>query len=304
MSDMVKIFEVGLRDGLQYEQQTFPVNIKIQMAKKLISAGVKNLELGAFVSPKKVPQMTGTDALVEKMIIDNYRQNWGVNFSALVPNDQGMMYAIGTGIREVAVFTAASKIFAQKNINCTPAESLTRFASVVKLARQYQIRVRGYISTCFGCPFEGNVAEKKVLQLAEKLIDLGVYEISIGDTIGVATPKQVKSLLANLYRFIPPNKLALHFHDTRGTAIANVLEGLDRGIRAFDTSIGGLGGCPFAKGAQGNVATEDVVYMLDGMGFKTGIDVKKLIKINKWLQSLLGHNLPAKLSRAGVPWWL
>jgi hydroxymethylglutaryl-CoA lyase len=302
----VKIFEVGLRDGLQHEAKTLTVATRKKLALDLIKAGVKNIELGAFVNPTRVPQMVGTDKVVSRLIQMKYNGKipMSTNFSALVPNEYGMMNAVGSGINEVAVFTAASKTFALKNINCTPKESLARFAPVMKLARKFKIRVRGYISTCFGCPFEGKISEKQVVDMAERLFDLGVYEVSIGDTIGVATPQQVRSLLLKLNDIAPTKMLALHFHDTRGTAIANVLEGLDVGIRTFDSSIGGLGGCPFAKGAQGNVATEDVIYMLHGMGFKTGIDLEALIKINKKLQKVLGHSLPAKLSKAGVPWWL
>lgn len=305
MSKKVKIFEVGLRDGLQYEKKILSVDVRKKLALDLISAGVRNMELGAFVNPERVPQMIGTDKVVAGLIKKKYNGKlpMATNFSALVPNEHGMMNAIGSGINEVAIFTAASKTFALKNINCTPKESLKRFAPVMKLAKKFKIRVRGYISTCFGCPFEGKVSEKQIIDMAERLFDLGVYEISVGDTIGVATPLQVKSILFKLFRIAPTKKLALHFHDTRGTAIANVLEGLEVGIRTFDSSIGGLGGCPFAKGAQGNVATEDVIYMLDGMGFETGIDLKALIKINYKLQKILGHGLPAKLSKAGVPWW-
>lgn len=306
MPNQVKIFEVGLRDGLQHENKILSLTQKRQIAFKLIDAGVKNLELGAFVSPKKVPQMIGTDKLVKSLVKSkkNKKISSAVNFSTLVPNERGMLDAIESGITEVAVFTAASTGFSLNNINCTPQESLKRFEPVMKLAKKSHIKVRGYISTCFGCPIDGKVPESKVIKIAEKLLQMGIYEISIGDTIGVATPKQVKSLLFNLYRIMSPNKIALHFHDTRGTAIANVLEGLELGIRSFDTSVGGLGGCPFAKGAQGNVATEDVIYMLDGMGFKTGIDIKKIIKLNAFLQKTLGHSLPAKLARAGLPWWL
>ncbi len=306
MPQNVKIFEVGLRDGLQHEKKTLSVDFRRKIAIDLVKAGVENIELGAFVNPLRVPQMVGTDKLVSSMIRMKYKGKipMTTHFSALVPNEYGMMKAVGSGINEVAVFTAASKTFALKNINCTPNESLKRFAPVMNLAKKFRIRVRGYISTCFGCPFEGKIAEKKVIDLAEKLFALGVYEVSIGDTIGVATPQQVKSLLRSLYRVAPKQKIALHFHDTRGTAIANVLAGLELGIRTFDSSVGGLGGCPFAKGAQGNVATEDLIYMLDGMGFATGIDLKDLIKINKKLQKVLGRTLPAKLSKAGVPWWI
>ncbi len=305
MSKEVKIVEVSLRDGLQHEKRILSVDTRIKMTKKLVDAGVKNMELGAFVNPKWVPQMKGTTQLVEKVIKAQNRKSITskVQFSALVPNDRGMTDAIQSGIHEVAVFTAVSKTFALKNINCTPEQSLKRFESVLKIARKNKIRVRGYISTCFGCPYEGKVNEKSVVNLAEKLFDMGVYEVSIGDTIGVATPLQVKSLLLNLFRVASPKKYALHFHDTRGTAIANILEGLEYGIRNFDSSLGGLGGCPFAKGAQGNVATEDILYMIHGMGFDTGIDLQKIIAINHWLRIILGHSLPAKLSRAGIPWW-
>lgn len=302
MSKEVRIVEVSLRDGLQYEKKILSVETRAKMASKLIEAGVRHMELGAFVNPKRVPQMKGTPQLVAK-VIRAQKKTTRVNFSALVPNDRGMMDAIESGIQEVAVFTAASKTFALKNINCTPEESLKRFSSVIKMAKKNKVKVRGYISTCFGCPYEGKIGEEKVTELAEKLFELGAYEVSIGDTIGVATPLQVKSLLLNLFRVASPKKYALHFHDTRGTAVANVLEGLEYGIRNFDSSLGGLGGCPFAKGAQGNVATEDLLYMIHGMGFNTGIDLSKIIKINHWIKKILGHSLPAKLSRAGIPSW-
>ena len=306
MPKKVRVVEVSLRDGLQHEKKTLSVEIRSRMAKKLVQAGVKHMELGAFVNPKWVPQMEGTTQLVEQVIKAQNRKviSSDVRFSALVPNDHGMIDAIRSGIHEVAVFTAVSKTFALKNINCTPEESLRRFESVLKLAKKHKVKVRGYISTCFGCPYEGKISEKKVTLLAEKLFDLGVYEVSIGDTIGVATPLQVKSLLLNLFRVASPKKYALHFHDTRGTAVANILEGLEFGIRNFDSSLGGLGGCPFAKGAQGNVATEDILYMIHGMGFDTGIDLQKIIDTNHWLRKILGHSLPARLSRAGIPSWL
>ncbi|MDZ4660319.1 MAG: hydroxymethylglutaryl-CoA lyase [Pseudomonadota bacterium] len=306
MSREVRIVEVSLRDGLQHEKKILSVETRAKMVKKLVQAGVRHMELGAFVNPKWVPQMKGTAQLVAKIIKAQKKKTIlpSVCFSALVPNDRGIIDAIETGIHEVAVFTAVSKTFALKNINCTPEQSLQRFESVLKLAKKNGVRVRGYISTCFGCPYEGKVSEKKVAELAEKLFELGVYEVSIGDTIGVATPLQVKSLLLTLFRVASPKKYALHFHDTRGTAVANILEGIKYGIRNFDSSLGGLGGCPFAKGAQGNVATEDILYMLHGMGFKTGIDLQKIISINHWLRKILGHSLPAKLSRAGIPSWL
>jgi hydroxymethylglutaryl-CoA lyase len=221
-------------------------------------------------------------------------------FSVLVPNEQGMLEAIKHGVEEVAIFAACSESFSQKNLNCSIAESFKRFIPVMKLAKEHGIRVRGYLSTCFGCPFEGKVSEAKVVSLAKKMMELGVYELSIGDTIGVANVGQVDSLFRKLKKVVPVKKLAAHFHDTRGQALANILAAYNVGIRVFDASLGGLGGCPYAPGATGNVATEDVVYMFHGMGIKTGVNLEKLIAMNPWMSEKIQHALPSKVSKVGT----
>ncbi len=299
MKNAVKIVEVGLRDGLQNETTQLTVKQRFSLLEKLIQAGVKNFELGAFVSPDWVPQMSVTAELTK-----SYQQSSFFNskFSAgvLVPNEKGMRQAIDAKIKEVAIFAACSESFSKKNINCSIDDSFDRFEAVMKLAKKHQIKVRGYLSTCFGCPFEGEISEKKVVQLAERMQQLGVYEISIGDTIGVAHPGQIKSLFKRLNKNIPLKKLAGHFHDTRGLALANILASYEMGVRTFDTSLGGLGGCPYAPGASGNVATEDVVYMFEGMNVKTDLNLNKLIEAHQWLQPMMDHQLPSKVGRIGL----
>ena len=286
----IRIVEVGARDGLQNEGKSLTVETRVEFIKKLSSAGLKRIEVGAFVSPKWVPQMAHTEKVWEKI------KGRG-QYSALVPNEKGMLRAMDSGIREVVIFGSCSESFSKKNINCTIKESFQSFEQVVRLARKNRIRVRGYLSVSFGCPYEGSVSRGKVASLTEKMLALGVYEVSIGDTIGVATPKQVEDLLKLFSkRGISEKKLALHMHDTRGTALANVLMGLHYGIRTFDSSLGGLGGCPYAKGASGNLATEDLVYMLHGMGFKTEVDLKKLTQIKPWIEKKIGHALPSKVT--------
>lgn len=302
-SKKVTIVEVGARDGLQNEKKVLSADTRLRFARGLASAGIRKIELGAFVSPQWVPQMAGSGALIEKALA---LQAGGeipkaVEFSALVPNSRGMEEAIQVGVKSVAVFGSASESFSRKNINCSIDESFERFESVMEMARAKKIKVRGYLSMCFGCPFEGDIPESRVVRLARRMADLGVYEISIGDTIGVADPKQVEGLVGKLINAVGADKLAMHFHDTRGTALANVLASLQLGIRVFDSSLGGLGGCPYAPAATGNVATEDVVYMLHRMGFRTGIDLEKLIEINRWIGVEIGHDLPSRVARAGLP---
>lgn len=294
----VKIVEVGLRDGLQNESTKLSVEQRYDLYDKLVQAGNKNIEIGAFVSPKWVPQMAMTGELSALILSD--RKNKKINLPVLVPNVEGMLKAIDAGLTEVAIFAACSESFSQKNINCSIEESFKRFEPVMELAREHKIKVRGYLSTCFGCPFEGKVSEAKVVSIAKKMAKLGVYEISVGDTIGVATPDQVKSLFKKLKKVIPIAKLAGHFHDTRGTALANILAAYEVGVRVFDSSIGGLGGCPYAPGAAGNVATEDVVYMFDGMKVNTGLNLKKLIDTHQWLQPMMDHQLSSKVGRVGL----
>lgn len=308
----VKIVDVGPRDGLQNEKITLNLEARLEFAERLAQAGVRFIELGAFVSPQWVPQMAGAAELMQAAF-QRQRQPTSAlgraELSALVPNPRGMQEAMKADVKNVAIFASASEAFAKKNINCSIEESFQRFAQVMAMAReanqasagQERIKVRGYLSMCFGCPFEGKVSEGQVVRLVKRLARLGVDEISIGDTIGVAHPTQVRSLVAKLIDAVGADRLAMHFHDTRGTALANILASLELGIRIFDSSLGGLGGCPYAPAATGNVATEDVVYMLHGMGYNTGIDLAALLPINKWMTEKIGHELPSKVGRAGLP---
>ena len=289
----IRLVELGPRDGLQNEKITLSVEMRVQFIEKLIECGMRNIETGAFVSPRWVPQMAKSSEVLTNL---RAKQKMGeipqsIRLLNLVPNLKGLEEALKSGVQEIAVFTAASETFSKKNTNATIKESLIRIEEVINIAKKNKLKIRGYISTCWYCPFEGKIAESKVLKLAEKLHDLGVYEVSVGDTIGAATPNKVRSLNKKLIKSIGVKNLAMHFHDTRGTALANILASLDMGIRAFDSSLGGLGGCPYAPGAAGNVATEDVVYMLHGMGFKTGYDLEKLQEVNKWAGPLLGRKL-------------
>ncbi len=303
MSNRIKIVEVGPRDGLQNETVVLDITTRLELALRLAKAGVRHIELGAFVSSDWVPQMAGTSRLMARAMEFQKRGRISrqVRFSALVPNLRGLQDALESGVREIAIFAASSESFSQHNINCSIAESFARFRPVVELARKKHVKVRGYLSTCFGCPFEGKVTEAQVIKTAEQMLKLGVYELSIGDTIGVATPRQVRSLVTRLQRHVGAEKLAMHFHDTRGTALANILASLDLGVRTFDSSLGGLGGCPYAPGASGNVATEDVVYLLHGMGLKTGIHLPELIKLNHWMRVKIQHALPSRVGAAGLP---
>lgn len=294
----VQIVEVALRDGLQNESRPVSVTDRVSLAEKLIGAGVRRLELGAFVRQDRVPQMAGSQEVIQQVMASPPK---GVLFSALVPNLKGLEEALKTPLQEIAVFTGASESFTKANINCGIEESFARFEPVLRVSKKRKIKVRGYLSACFGCPYEGPVDEKKVVELARRLYKMGCYEISIGDTIGVATPKQVASLFSKLKRSIPVRRLAGHFHDTRGTALANVLTAFQSGVRIFDSSLGGLGGCPYAPGAAGNVATEDVVYMFDGMKVKTGLCLEKLIETNHWFSEIMGKKLPSKMAQAGLP---
>lgn len=294
----VKIVEVGLRDGLQNESTVLTTLQRFELLEKLIAAGTKTFEVGAFVSPKWVPQMAVSKELTE-LVLNKYPDQKKFQSSVLVPNEIGMKGALETGIKEIAVFASCSETFSQKNINCSIEESFQRFEPIMKAAKKNKIKVRGYLSVCFGCPFEGDVPEKKVVELAKRLYKMGCYEISIGDTIGVATVNQVNSLFKKLKKVVPIAKLAGHFHDTRGQALANILEAYKVGVRVFDSSIGGLGGCPYAKGATGNVATEDVVYMFNGMGVNTGLDIEKLCQVNRWLEPQMNHPLSSRVGKVG-----
>lgn len=297
----IEIIEVGLRDGLQNESMPVSTVKKLELARRLVQCGFRRMEAGAFVSPKWVPQMADSKTVVTTLLAEarTTPSMSKVRWSALVPNVQGYEAAKATGLKEVAIFGAVSNTFSQKNINATVGESLRRFEDVIALAKSDRIRVRGYVSTVFGCPYEGKIGPKQALRVIEKFLDLGVYEISLGDTIGVATPKQVKDLLSLMDKSTLEKQVAMHFHDTRGTALANIAASLDFGVSAFDASVGGLGGCPYAPGAAGNVATEDVVYMLEGMGLKTSINMDKLIDTSKWLETLLKREMVSRVYKSG-----
>jgi len=279
----VTIVEVGPRDGLQNEHGVVATADKIHFINLLSAAGFPVIEATSFVSPKAIPQLS--DAAEVMAGIERYP---GTRYTALVPNRKGMERALAAGLREVAVFTGASETFVQHNINTSIAGSIANFRPVIEMAREHGVRVRGYISTVFGCPYEGRVAPDAVLRVANELIALGVDELSIGDTIGVATPNQVVEITDLLKSAIPVERLAMHFHDTRGTALANVLAALDAGISIFDSSSGGLGGCPYAPGASGNLASEDLLYMLDGMGIETGVNLAAVVEASRFLASKRG----------------
>lgn len=291
----VRIVEVGPRDGLQNEKALIPTPQKIQFIDMLANAGLTVVEATSFVSPRAIPQLSdATD------VMKGITRLPTVQYPVLVPNIKGMERALTAGVRAVAVFTAASESFTHHNINATIAESLANFRPVVQLAQQEGVSVRGYISTVFGCPYEGYVAPEKVVSVTESLVEMGVSEISLGDTIGVATPNQVVDVLGLLLErgVIPIDHLAVHFHDTRGTALANVLMALHMGISIVDSSAGGLGGCPYAPGAAGNLATEDVLYMLHGMGISTGVDLEKVVEATRFIAPFLGHAPTSKYFQA------
>ena len=291
--DSVKIVEVGPRDGLQNEKVTIPTDAKVAYITALSDAGLRVIEAGALVSPKWVPQMADSAEVYR-----NIPKDPGVEYPVLVPNLKGLERAIEAGVRSIALFTAASETFNGRNINMTIDESFANYAPVAARARAEGMRVRGYVSTAFGCPFEGDVPAEKVLEVSARLLDLGCYEVSIGDTIGVGTPMQVQGVIGMLLQVIPAGKLAMHFHDTRGTALANSLAALEMGIVIFDASAGGLGGCPYAPGASGNMATEDLVYMLDKMAIETGVDLNRLVAASSIIAPYLDHPLPGRYLQA------
>ncbi len=293
----VRVVEVGPRDGLQNEKALIPTEQKIQFINMLSEAGLPVVEATSFVSPRAIPQLSDASAVMEGI-----RRLPGTQYPVLVPNLKGMERALAAGARAVVVFTAASESFTRHNINATIAESLANFRPVVALAQQEDIPVRGYISTVFGCPYEGAVPPHKVLEVAQALLETGISELSLGDTIGVATPNQVLEVLDLLIEQgqIPVEHLAVHFHDTRGTALANVLMALQVGVSIVDSSAGGLGGCPYAPGAAGNLATEDLLYMLHGMGIRTGVDLEKVVAATSFIAPLLGHPPTSKYYQAAM----
>jgi len=289
----VRLVEVGPRDGLQNEPAPIATAEKIRFVDALAAAGHRTIEVSAFVSPRWVPQMA--DAAD---VFAGITRRPGVRYTALVPNLAGLTRAVAAGVDEVAVFAAASEHFSAANINQSIAESLARYAEVVAEAGRHGLRVRGYVSCAFGCPFEGAVEPAAVRRVTAALLAMGVYEVAVSDTIGIAHPGQVRALLAALAVDLPPARLALHFHDTRGTALANVLAALDAGIATFDAAAGGLGGCPYAPGASGNLATEDLLYMLDGLGVATGVSLPAVMAASVALQPALGHPLRSRYVQA------
>jgi len=289
----VKIVEVGPRDGLQNEKQVVPTAVKIELIERLADAGLSVIEATSFVSPKWVPQM-GDNAAV----LTGIRRRPGVTYAALTPNLQGFDGAVTAQADEVAIFAAASEAFSQKNINCSIAESLKRFEPVVAAASALEIKVRGYVSCVVGCPYAGAVAPEKAAEVAAALYAMGCYEVSLGDTIGVGNPASISRMIDACARVVPIENLAGHYHDTYGMAIANIYASLQSGMAVFDASVAGLGGCPYAKGASGNVATEDVVYLLDGLGIESGIDLAKLAEVGDWIATSINRPNGARAGRA------
>ena len=289
----VRIVEMGPRDGLQNEKQSVPLATKLELIGRLADAGLREIEATSFVSPKWVPQMADHDALMRSLA-----RRPGVRYPVLTPNLQGFESAVAAGADYVAVFAAASEAFSKKNINCSIAESIDRFLPVMAAARERGVAVRGYVSCVVACPYAGPVSPAKVAEVAQRLMDIGCEEVSLGDTIGVGTPATVQRMLEACARTVPVDKLAGHYHDTYGMAVANVLASYQFGLRCFDASVGGLGGCPYAKGATGNVATEDVVYLLHGIGADTGIDLDRLVDCAAWVSDQLGRPPASRVSRA------
>ena len=289
----VRLIEVGPRDGLQNEAQPISVADKVQLVDALTDAGLGYIEVGSFVSPKWVPQMAGSAEVFAQI-----RRKPGVVYGALAPNMRGFEDAVAAGVKEVAVFAAASEAFSQRNINCSISESLARFVPIIEAARQHGISVRGYVSCVLGCPYEGQVSPQQVAQVAQELYAMGCYEVSLGDTIGTGTPTATRSLFEAVTACVPREKLAGHFHDTYGQALVNIYASLQEGIAVFDSSIAGLGGCPYAKGASGNVATEDVLYMLNGMSIETGVDMDKLLLAGEHICQVLGRVTGSRVAKA------
>ena len=289
----VRIVEMGPRDGLQNEKQVVPLATKLELIERLAAAGLREIEATSFVSPKWVPQMGDHAELMRTL-----KRRAGVSYPVLTPNLQGFEAALAAGADHVAVFAAASEAFSRKNINCSIAESIDRFLPVMAAARDAGVKVRGYVSCVIACPYEGAVAPAQVAEVSERLADIGCHEVSLGDTIGVGTPASVQRMLQAVAARVPLQRLAGHYHDTYGMAVANVHASYVFGLRTFDASVGGLGGCPYAKGATGNVATEDVVYLLHGLGADTGIDLDALVDVAAWISSRLGREPASRVARA------
>jgi len=297
--EQVRIVEVGPRDGLQYESTTLDLATKIGFINQLSESGITCIEAGSFVSPALIPQLADSGEVFSGI---TRREN--VAYTALVPNETGMQRALAAKVNGVAVFSAASETFCQKNIGCSIEESLRRFKAVIAQAKANKLTVRGYISCVFGCPYEGAIKISHVVKLAQNLFNLGCDEISLGDTIGVGTPSQAQTLILHVAGVVPTDRLAVHFHDTRGQALANILATLEMGITTIDSAVAGLGGCPYAPGASGNVATEDLVYMLNGLGIETGINLTRLVAAGRYITQQLGRPNASRVGIAGIPDWI
>jgi hydroxymethylglutaryl-CoA lyase len=295
LPDSVRIVEVGPRDGLQNEKQPIDAATKIALVEKLADAGLRTIEAGSFVNPKWVPQMAGSEEVLQNIVrVD------GTSYAALTPNMRGYERALEVGASEVAIFGAASESFSQKNINCSIAESIDRFQSIMDAASADKIPVRGYVSCVVGCPYEGDIDASKVAEVAKRLFDMGCYEISLGDTIGVGTPASIGEMLSAVSAVVPIEKLAVHLHDTYGQALANIYASLQMGVSVVDSSVAGLGGCPYASGASGNVATEDLVYLLNGLGIEHGVNLDKIIAAGQFISERLGRDNGSKVALASL----
>ena len=284
---------MGPRDGLQNERAEVPTAVKVELIERLADAGLAAVEATAFVSPKWIPQMADHTEVLERI-----RKKPGVSYPVLTPNLKGFEAARAAGATEVAIFGAASESFSRKNINCSIAESLERFKPVVDAAKAADVKVRGYVSCVLGCPYEGEIKAERVADVAAALYEMGCYEVSLGDTIGTGTPGKTKAMIEACARRVPLEKLAGHYHDTYGQALANIYASLEMGVATFDASVAGLGGCPYAAGASGNVATEDVVYMMNGLGVRTGVDLERLVQIGRWICGILGREPSSKVNQA------
>ncbi len=289
----VKMVEVGPRDGLQNEKKILSTEIKIDFINQLSDTGLSAIEVTSFVSPQWIPQLAD-----QLEVFQGIHKKEGVSYPVLVPNLKGLQKSLSGGVKEIAVFTSPSEQFNQHNINCSVEDSLNRIAELIAVAKKHRLRIRGYLSCVLGCPYEGEMKAEKVALLAERLIHLGCYEISLGDTIGVGTPKQVVQLLQQVTEKVPREKLAVHFHDTYGQALANIYAALECGLAVVDSSVAGLGGCPYAKGASGNVASEDVLYLLKGLGIETKVDLQKLLTVGRFISKQVGKNTESKVGRA------
>lgn len=289
----VKMVEVGPRDGLQNESAIIPTDIKIEFINYLSETGLSVIEATSFVSAKWIPQLSD-----HQEVFKGIKKKENINYPVLVPNLTGFNQALAAGVKEISIFTTPSEQFSQRNTNCSVADSLKRISEVIAVAKHHDIRVRGYLSCVLGCPYEGNISPNSVADLADKLFQLGCYEISLGDTIGVGTPIKTKNLIETVSKKIPRENLAVHFHDTYGQALANIFVALESGIEVIDSSVSGLGGCPYAKGASGNVASEDVLYMLNGMGIKTGVNLEKLMAAGNFISTYLKRKTQSKVNLA------